>query len=77
MDWEPQGLVKYECYDCEKEFIVGLIDYEEQKPICCPFCNSINIDDVVLAEPNKDYSPQWLYEMGCMGINIYKEGDSD
>jgi DNA-directed RNA polymerase subunit RPC12/RpoP len=73
MDWEPQGLAKYLCLGCYKEFIVGLIDEQKKCPICCPFCQSKQIENMVYAEPNQDYS-KWLDDMGCMGIG-YRKGD--
>lgn len=74
--WIPQGLVKYQCFECDKQFIVGAMDEKEKKPICCPYCQSETIDDMVNVEPDQDYS-KWLEEMGCMGIYYNKEGDSD
>ena len=72
MSWEPQGLIKYECRECNKQFIVGLIDDKQTKPIHCPFCMSQRITDVVYAEPYQDYS-KYLEDMGCMGIDYDPE----
>lgn len=74
MSWVSQGLAKYECCECTKQFLVGLIDVKEQEPICCPFCKGSFVECTVHAEPNQDYS-QWLDDMGCMGIHYQKEGD--
>jgi DNA-directed RNA polymerase subunit RPC12/RpoP len=63
MSWEPQGLIKYECMACEKQFIVGLVDDKQaQTPVKCPFCQG-RTDWQTFCEPNEDYS-DWLDDMG-------------
>ena len=60
---EPQGLIKYECKSCERQFLIGLVDDKEtQLPIKCPFCQG-RTDWVSFAEPNDEHYDQ-LNEMG-------------
>ena len=72
MSWEPQGLIKYECRDCNKQFIVGLIDHQTAKPQRCSFCGSERIEGTAAVDPDEKLFP-WLWSMGCMGIHYDQE----
>ena len=76
MGWEPQGLVKYQCNNCDKQFIVGLVDDRATKPNRCPFCGSGSIEDVSFVEPDED-NYDWLFEMGCAGIHYDPDTEDD
>lgn len=62
MSREAQGLIKYECIKCEKEFLAGFVDNLGGRPVCCPWCGDARIDWV--AYSNRDTPPDWLDEMG-------------
>lgn len=78
MSQEPQGLVKYECFMCSKQFIVGMVDEEQaqlqNRAIRCPFCG-FAADSLAFIEPDSENYDE-LNEMGCMGIyHEVKEGE--
>ena len=62
MTREVQGLVKYDCRECEKEFLVGAKDEAQSPPKMCPFCGYDYIED--LSSTNPEEPPDWLEEMG-------------
>jgi DNA-directed RNA polymerase subunit RPC12/RpoP len=62
-------LIKYQCQECNKEFIVSMNDIEkvkeEYKDIFCPFC-LIKATQIsfITKETHKDF----LSDFGCIGI---------
>jgi DNA-directed RNA polymerase subunit RPC12/RpoP len=70
---DGQGLIKYICYDCMEEFILGKKAVEKNKnKVVCPFCgHSSNIDS--LAECSAE--DQEEMELGCLSVS-YAETDN-
>jgi hypothetical protein len=68
---KQDGLVKYQCDECENEFIVGLKAAEKlNDKMICPFCETLLLkynQQVFL--PADDERNE---ELGCMGI-YYEE----
>lgn len=62
MIWTPQGLVKYQCGSCRKQFLVGAVDEAENKPNICPFCGDYYVED--WASTDTKEPPDWLDAMG-------------
>lgn len=65
--WNPKyiipDLAKYECRECESEFILSM-KYANSKARC-PYCQSKKIEAVVLLD-----DPRQLAELGCMAISL-------
>lgn len=59
-------LVKYVCYGCDKEFIVGKHFAETSDQLRCPYCGQIRDLDV-----KAEVTGEWLeeLELGCFGIS--------
>lgn len=57
------GLLKYTCYACEMEFIVGEAN-SEGKQLSCPYCQSKNVEAIVMMTAEDER----VGELGCMGI---------
>jgi hypothetical protein len=56
-------LVKYQCYECNGQFIVGE-KHSENREIHCPYCHTNNVEAIVWAydEVREDL------DLGCLGI---------
>lgn len=64
---------KYECRDCEKQFIVGEKLIEDCPPgfPCCPYCGQSNVECIVWTD---DEELELLAdEMGCLAIYYEEE----
>lgn len=63
------NMVKYECHDCGRTFIVG----EEMKKECppgfplCPYCGQSNVEDIVCTT---DENLEEMDDLGCIGLYI-------
>lgn len=58
----PDNLIKFECHDCGRKFIVGK-QSAANKFIWCPYCKS-DCAEAIAWEDNKER----LNELGCLGI---------
>lgn len=58
-------LLKYQCLDCEAEFILS--EKFKEKKAHCPYCKSDNVEAFVAM-----VNPDRLEELGCMAISIKK-----
>lgn len=68
-------LVKYVCYGCDKEFIVGKHFAETSDQLRCPYCGQVKDLDV-----KAEATGEWLeeLELGCFGISftVDRKGDT-
>lgn len=61
---------KYECLDCEKQFIIGeklVADCPSGFPLC-PYCGQSNVECVSWTEDNQ--LSELCSEMGCLAIYV-------
>ena len=73
---KPDYLIKFECNDCEGQFIVSEyilqkhgMSTEESCP--CPYCGSHNTEGIVGTD---EETIEEIYDyMGCMGISHKEE----
>lgn len=67
-------LLKYKCYACEKDFIVGKHHTETSDQLICPYCGQSKALDEI-----SECGGEWLeeLELGCFGIyfTIDKNGE--
>lgn len=67
------NLVKYECYQCKRQFILGeqttLESTELGRKVSCPYCRT---EDISWASRTIDENLEEL-DMGCVGIYIDRE----
>ena len=69
-----QDLVKYRCYDCMEEFIVGQRTVERTNTLRCPFCGQTNhLDDISSCE-GEDHEE---LELGCFGIGYEEDNQGN
>lgn len=67
MSYVLDNLLKYHCFDCDKEFILSEYQVKNaSKKIICPYCHSDDIDDYVFMDAEE-------YDLGCMGIGHYTD----
>ena len=59
-------LTKYECWDCENQFITGdrAVEKKPDRSLRCPYCGSKNIEGIVFAEAEEVDD----MGMGCLRI---------
>ncbi|KNZ42397.1 hypothetical protein [Acetobacterium bakii] len=67
-------LLKYKCYGCEKEFIVGRNHKETSEQLICPYCGQAKALDEI-SECGGECLEE--LELGCFGIyfTIDKNGE--
>ncbi|WP_248663237.1 hypothetical protein [Fuchsiella alkaliacetigena] len=64
------NLIRYECLECEKGFIVGkYLSQNSDKDIICPYYHS----DRVEADACSDDDLLERYQLGCLNLGYYKE----
>lgn len=63
-------LVKYECLECEKSFILSQKQADESEEITCPYCKAENVESVSMMVDSDQ-----LEELGCMGIGHVEESE--
>lgn len=61
--YKMHHLVKYECCDCDGEFIVSKVQAKGEVYMTCPYCNGTETEEVAELV---DYDI--LNSLGCMGI---------
>lgn len=67
MKYVPDNLMKCQCLECERQFIVS--DYQARKIdyiLNCPYCKS------EITEPIAGCNEDLLDELGCFGIYHYE-----
>lgn len=70
-NYKMHVLVKYECLECERSFILSKkqVDDFEGIDVSCPYCGNYNVEDTVIMD-----DPDSIEDLGCMGIgHIEKE----
>lgn len=69
-NYKMHVLVKYECLECDKSFILSKKYVDDLKGIdvSCPYCDSYNVEDTVIMD-----DPEELEALGCMGIGHVEE----
>ena len=68
MKYVPDNLMKCQCLECERQFIVS--DYQARKIdyiLICPYCGS------EITEPIAGCNEELLDELGCFGIYHYEQ----
>lgn len=71
-NYKMHMLVKYECLECEKSFILSQRQANESEKITCPYCSSESIEDVAMMVDRDK-----LEELGCMGIGHVEESEGE
>jgi len=69
-NYKMHVLVKYECLECDKSFILSKKYVDDLKGIdvSCPYWDSYNVEDTVIMD-----DPEELEALGCMGIGHVEE----
>ena len=64
-NYKMHVLVKYECLECEKSFILSkkFVDDLKGIDVSCPYCGNYNVEDTVIMDDQDS-----LDELGCLGI---------
>lgn len=67
--YKEDDYIKYECNDCERQFIVGKKSTESCPPgyPVCPYCGRSNVEGIVESEAEYE-------DLGCMSILLKLEG---
>ncbi len=67
-------LVKYLCWDCEREFVLSECQAKQvrEENIKCPYCQSDDIEAHV-----RVVDQDQLEELGCIGMGHYIDGRKD
>lgn len=66
-------LVKYHCFDCDKEFILSEFQVRNShRDIVCPYCHGKDIKDYVFMDNEDD-----LDALGCMGIGHHENPEEE
>lgn len=61
------NLGKYECYNCKKQFIIGLELLEEGKNVVCPYCKSPTTEMLVWTD--EETLEDTTIDLGCLNIS--------
>jgi len=67
-----QELVKYICYDCMEEFIIGQTTEQKAEALRCPFCGQTNHLDAISWCEGEDLEELGL---GCFGIGYEEDSE--
>lgn|GEM_PF-2403648 len=73
-NYKMHVLVKYECLECEKSFILSkkFVDDLKGIDVSCPYCGNFNVEDTVIMDDQDS-----LDELGCLGIGHLEEEEEE
>ena len=63
LKYQECNLEKYECYECNKQFIVGTEMLGSEKPYC-PYCKSESVDKIAWTDEERLEE----LDLGCLSL---------